>query len=131
MKLRKKSKVLTNFNMSGLTDIIFLLLIFFILTSTLKSTNALNLTLPNSDSKTEALQSVSISINEHEEYFIDTRQVSLSQIERELSEKRGTIKDATVVLNAEKTVPLEKVVAVMNICNNLKLQMILATNPKK
>jgi len=131
MKLRKKSKVLTNFNMSGLTDIIFLLLIFFILTSTLKSTNALNLTLPNSDSKTEALQSVSISINEHEEYFIGTRQASLSQIEKELREKRNQIKDATVVLNAEKSVPLENVVEIMNICNNLKLQMILATNPKK
>ena len=131
MNLRKKSKVLTSFNMSGLTDIIFLLLIFFILTSTLKSTNALDLQLPNSDSKTEALQSVSISINENMEYFIGVKKVSLSDLERELANKRNNIKDATVVLNAEKTVPIDKVVNVMNICSNLSLKMILATNPTK
>ena len=77
MALRSKNKVSAAFSMSSMTDIVFLLLIFFMLTSTLVTTNALDLVLPNSTAQTVKKQRVSVSINENFEYFIDKEAVEL------------------------------------------------------
>ena len=71
MALKSKNKVSAEFSMSSMTDIVFLLLLFFMLTSTLVTTNALDLVLPNSTAQTVKKQRVSVSINENLEYFID------------------------------------------------------------
>ena len=81
MALRSKNKVSAAFSMSSMTDIVFLLLIFFMLTSTLVTTNALDLVLPNSTAQTVKKQRVSVSINENFEYFIDKESVELKYIE--------------------------------------------------
>ena len=80
MALRSKNKVSAAFSMSSMTDIVFLLLIFFMLTSTLVTTNALDLVLPNSTAQTVKKQRVSVSINENFEYFIDKEAVELKYI---------------------------------------------------
>ncbi len=116
--------------MSSLTDIIFLLLIFFMLTSTLVSPNALNLILPSSSSQTLAPQTVSVSINKNKEYYVGTRKVPLSQMRSVIQTQLAEIDNPTIVLNADKSVPIESVVEVMNIANDLKIQLILATKPK-
>ena len=82
MRLKTKNKVSPNFNMSSMTDIVFLLLIFFMLTSTLVSPNALKLLLPNSKSKTLEKQTLSVSITEEIEYYIENRQVNIEDLER-------------------------------------------------
>jgi len=115
--------------MASMTDMIFLLLIFFMLTSTLVSVNAMKLILPTSDVKTADKQTVSVSISKDLEYYVDRQQVSLGEIKGVLRDRLRNIKDPTVVLNAEKTVPIENVVQVMNIGYDLKLTMILATQP--
>ena len=130
MGLETRNKVSPVFNMSSLTDIIFLLLIFFMLTSTLVSPNALNLLLPSSNSQTRATQSVSVSINKKKEYFVGTRKVSKGQLKGVLSRELQGKNDPTVVLNADKSVPIENVVDVMSIANEMGIKMILATKPK-
>ena len=81
MALRSRNKVSANFNMSSMTDIVFLLLIFFMLTSTLVSPNALKLLLPNSKAKTLEKQTISISITKDIEYYVNENQVSLNSLE--------------------------------------------------
>ena len=131
MGLQSSNKVDPNFNMSSLTDIIFLLLIFFLLTSTFITPNALNLTLPSSTGKAVAKQTVSVSITRDIEYYIDKSPVQLENIQALLEEKLGGEEEPTVVLNAEKGVPIEKVVDIMSIANDMKIKMILATEPEE
>ena len=131
MNLKSRNKFSPTFQMSSMTDMIFLLLIFFMLTSTLVSVNAMKLILPTSDIKTADKQTVSVSITKDLEYYVDRQRVSLGEIKSVLREKTGIIPDATVVLHAEKSVPIENVVQVMNIGYEMKLSMILATQPAK
>ena len=131
MNLRSRNKVEATFNMSSLTDIIFLLLIFFMLTSTLVSVNALKLILPSSTSKTIDKQSISVSIDKNLDYFVNTKKVSIGEMKSMLQQELRNVEQPTVVLNAEKSVPIENVVEVMNIGYELKVSMILATQPKK
>ena len=84
MTLRSRNKVKSDFNMSSMTDIVFLLLIFFMLTSTLVSPNALKLLLPNSSSRTLEKQTVSVSITKEINFFINEKKVSHQNIEQEL-----------------------------------------------
>ena len=90
MALRSRNKVNPNFNMSSMTDIVFLLLIFFMLTSTLVSPNALKLLLPNSQSKTLEKQTISISITKNIEFYINENATPENMIEKEyLLDRRG------------------------------------------
>lgn len=127
MALKPRNKVSPAFNMSSLTDIIFLLLIFFMLTSTLVSPNALKLLLPSSNSQTLAKQTVSVSITKDLKYYLDKERVTLGELKENLKDKFGEIDDATIVLNADKSVPVDNIVKVMNVANDLDLKMILAT----
>ena len=131
MNLRSRNKFSPDFQMASMTDLIFLLLIFFMLTSTLVSVNAMKLILPTSDIKTADKQSVAVSITKDLEYYVDRQKVSLGEIKSLLRERLSNIKEPTVVLNAEKSVPIENVVQVMNIGYDLRLNMILATQPAK
>jgi biopolymer transport protein ExbD len=130
MSIKSRNKVSAAFSMSSLTDIIFLLLIFFMLTSTLVSPNALNLLLPSSNSQTQATQTVTISINKDKEYFVGTKRVPLAQIPSVIQKELAGQSDKTIVLNADKSVPIENVVEIMSIANELNVKMILATKPK-
>ena len=115
MALRSKNKVSAAFSMSSMTDIVFLLLIFFMLTSTLVTTNALDLVLPNSTAQTVKKQRVSVSINENFEYFIDKEVVELKYIEAQLIDKLVGQDEQVVVLRVDKSVPIEYAVEVMDI----------------
>lgn len=131
MALKKRSKVSAEFSMASLTDIIFLLLIFFMLTSTLVSPNALRLTLPSSTSKTVAPQSYTISIKNNGTYFLNGEEMSLGNIERELRVgiSSGGDEKPTVVIAADKTSQLDFTVQVMDLANRLGAQAIIATDP--
>ena len=130
MAIKSRNKVEPSFSMSSLTDIIFLLLIFFMLTSTLVSPNALNLVLPSSNTQSLAPQSISVEINKSLEYAVDGKKVPLSQVRNLVNKKVGTLDDPTEVLSADKSVPIENVVEIMNIANDLQIKLILATKPK-
>ncbi len=129
MNLKSRNKRSVEFSMASMTDIVFLLLIFFMLTSTLVSPNALKLLLPKSSGKTLAKQSVSVSIDESLQFYFNNEPVDFNQLEGLLLANIKS-EEATVVLNAEKSVPIEQVVQVMNIANRNKIKMILATDPE-
>ena len=131
MALRSKNKVSAAFSMSSMTDIVFLLLIFFMLTSTLVTTNALDLVLPNSTAQTVKKQRVSVSINENFEYFIDKEVVELKYIEAQLINKLAGQDEPVVVLRVDKSVPVEYAVEVMDIAYRNKFKIVLATQQKR
>lgn len=128
MGLKKRSQVTAEFSMSSLTDIIFLLLIFFMLTSTLVSPNALNLKLPSSSSQTTAPSSIRVSIDQDGTFYFNEKRSSPTLIKSQLRDAAGDDpQNTTVTIVAERTVPIEDVVKVMDIAMQLKLNAILAT----
>jgi biopolymer transport protein ExbD len=130
MKFRSRNRVTPEFNMSSMTDIVFLLLIFFMLTSTMVTTNALDLNLPKSKGKTENSKNVSVSINKDLQYFIDRDPIEESALEPKLLEALGSTPDKTIVLRVEQGVPIEKAVTIMDIAYRNKYKIVLAVNPK-
>ena len=131
MALKSKNKVSAEFSMSSMTDIVFLLLIFFMLTSTLVTTNALDLVLPNSTAQTVKKQRVSVSINENLEYFIDKENIELNYLESMLVTKLAGQDEQVVVLRVDKSVPMEHAVEVMDIAYRNKFKIVLATQQKR
>ena len=131
MKLGKtRNKVSTEFNMSSMTDIVFLLLIFFMLTSTMVTTNALDLVLPKAKGKTDSNKSTSVSIDKDLNFFIDKDQVNEADLENQLMALMAKSENKAIVLRAEKSVPHEKVVKVMEIAYRNQIKMVIAVNPK-
>jgi len=130
MGLRSRNKVSPNFNMSSMTDIVFLLLIFFMLTSTLVSPNALKLLLPSSSSKTLAKQTVSVSITKDLDYYIDQQKVEFAFMEPMLKEKMAGNPENSIILHVDKQIPVEEAVKVMDIASRNKFKMVLATKSK-
>ena len=130
MSLRSRNKVSANFSMSSMTDIVFLLLIFFMLTSTLVSPNALKLLLPNSKSRTLEKQTLSVSITPEIDYYIGDKQVEIENLEQELKLELAGQEEPAIVLHTDKTVDIEYAVKVMDIAYRNKYKVVLATNPK-
>lgn len=129
MGLRSRNKVSANFNMSSMTDIVFLLLIFFMLTSTLVSPNALKLLLPSSKAKTLEKQTISISITKDIDFYINENKVTAASIEQELKLLIKNEKEPAIILHTDKTVAIEHVVKVMDIAYRNKYKIVLATSP--
>ena len=131
MAIRSSNKVLPSFSMSSMTDLVFLLLIFFMITSTLVSPNALKLLLPQSNNQTSAKAITSVSIDRSLNFYIETSPVSLADLERQLQVKLMESQDPTISLHVDKIVPMEEVVKVMNIAARNKYKLILATAPER
>ena len=130
MAIRSRNKVSVQFSMSGMTDIVFLLLIFFMLTSTLIAPNAIKLLLPKSSNQTVAKPQISVSITQNLNYYVGTKRVRFSQIERMLLNELRYRPDPTISLHADKSVPVEHVVKVMNVAKKHRWKVILATSPE-
>ena len=129
MALRSRNKVTPNFNMSSMTDIVFLLLIFFMLTSTLVSPNALKLILPSSKAKTLEKQTISISITKDIQFYINEKPVLENIIEQELKLIINNEQEPAIILHTDKSVAIEHVVKVMDIAYRNKYKIVLATTP--
>ena len=129
MALRSRNKVTPNFNMSSMTDIVFLLLIFFMLTSTLVSPNALKLLIPSSKAKTLEKQTISISITKDIDFYINENPVLENTIEQELKLIINNEQEPAIILHTDKSVAIEHVVKVMDIAYRNKYKIVLATTP--
>lgn len=130
MNLRGRNKVDPSFNMSSMTDIVFLLLIFFMLTSTLVTVSAIDVLLPKAGGKTENNTSVAVTITDKSIFYIDKTKVSSSKLEQTLLNKVGADKKKTVVIRGDQNVPYKNVMKVIDIANKNKLKMILAVKGK-
>jgi len=137
MAIKARNKVEPAFNSSSMSDLVFLLLIFFMLTSTLVAPNAIKLMLPSSSSKTMAKQTVTVYINEEMTYFVDETPADESQLMELINGKIGVDSEATVVLRSDKSVPVQYIVNVIDAVNQINNatgnnhKVILATAPKK
>lgn len=131
MGLKSRSKVSAEFSMSSLTDIIFLLLIFFMLTSSLVQ---IRLDLPEAEAKTIAPSDIVVEITPEGTYRLKGKDIELRYLQSEvkkLIEQSENPDKATVTIAAEKGVQWQKVSEVMKIANNLRSRAIIATQPKK
>ncbi len=130
MSLKKRAKISPEFSMSSLTDIIFLLLIFFMLTSTM--VNLDNYDLPESDSKTVAPVNITIGIRKDNTWQFNGNTILKNQINSKVKKAlalQKNKKNATITIVAEKGVPFKNVMAVMEVANKLKMRAIIATKP--
>ncbi len=135
MGLKRRVRVTPTFSLAAMIDIIFLLLMFFMLTSKFVTPNALNLQLPSSTSKTMASPDLAVSVNARGEYFVDGIRVRKETLENavaaKIRAKREDPKQTTLTVVAERTVPLDDVVYILDIANRLKIKTILATEERK
>jgi len=131
MNLRGRNKVDPTFNMSSMTDIVFLLLIFFMLTSTLVTVSAIDVLLPNAGGKTENSSSIAVTITSKSLFYIDKTKVSFSSLESEILRTVGVDKKKTIIIRGDKDVPYKNVMKVIDIANKNKLKMILAVKGGK
>ena len=130
MDIRGRNKVSPEFSMASMTDIVFLLLIFFMLTSTLVTADALDLVLPKAKGKTEHSQNLSVSINKKLDFYINKKRVKKENLEIHLKAKLGKEKKPVIILRVEEGVPIENAVYVMDIANRNNYKVILAVRPK-
>ncbi len=130
MALKRSSKISAEFSMSSMTDLVFLLLIFFMITSTLVHPNALKLLLPQSANQTSAKPLTTVAITKDLRYYIETKQVKFDEIEPLLQQKLGQNPDIYISLHVDESVPMKEVVKVMNIAKDNKYKLILATRAK-
>jgi biopolymer transport protein ExbD len=136
MAIKRSSKVNAGFSMASMTDIVFLLLIFFLVTSTLINPNALRLLLPKSNSQTPDKPKVSVSIKhageDKFEFYVKNKLVPLNEIEKKLQSEFMTYKEdeRVVSLFVDQTIPVEQLVKILNIASRNNYRSILATSPE-
>ena len=130
MNLRGRNKVDPSFNMSSMTDIVFLLLIFFMITSTLVTVSAIDVLLPKAGGKTENNTSVAVTITSTSLFYIDKTKVSATNLESEILKSVGVGKKKTIIIRGDKEVPYKNVMKVIDIANKNKLKMVLAVKGK-
>ena len=127
MKLKGRNKISPEFSMSSMTDIVFLLLVFFMLTS--NAPNALDLLLPKAKGKSTNTQNVSVTIDKDLKYFVNNEQINKEYIEIELKKALEGQEKPTIILRAEENVAIKEAVNVMDIANRNSYKVILAVRP--
>ena len=134
MAIKHGSKVDKSFSASSMTDLMFLLLLFLLIATTLINPNALKLMLPKSSNqlKDKAMMTVSIQDTGHGyRYYVELQDVgSIEGVERALTTRLEGQEEPTVSLHCDKTVAVDEVVKVMNIAKDNKYKLILATSPR-
>jgi len=135
MALKRRNKVEISFSMASMIDIVLLLLLFFMITSTRIAPNVLKMLLPQSINQTIVKAITTISITADLKYFInkngESKKIDFSEIEPFLKRMIKLDKETYIELHADKSVPMEHVVNVMNIAKRNQVKMILATVPEE
>jgi biopolymer transport protein ExbD len=136
MALKKRNKVDASFSMSSMTDLVFLLLIFFMITSTVVTPSAIKILLPQSNNQTAAKPITRVIIDENLNYYIASgrekeRAIDFSEIEPYLQSVVLSEPDMYIALHADESVPHREIVRVLNIANENKFKLVIATRPVK
>lgn len=129
MAIRRGSKVSSAFSAASMTDLMFLLLVFMLIATTLINPNALKLTLPTSNNQIKEKPYTTVSITPDLQYYVEDTPVQLAELESALQAKMEGIEQPVLSLHADKTVPIDNVVKVMNIAKDNRWTLILATSP--
>jgi biopolymer transport protein ExbD len=136
MGLKRRTKIEASFSMASMTDVIFLLLIFFMVSSTVVIPNAIKVTLPQSQKQTAAKPLTRVTIDANLNYYVAFGKqreirVSFEDITPFLQESYEKEPEMYVALYADETVPYKEIVRILNIANENKFKMVLATRPRR
>jgi biopolymer transport protein ExbD len=129
MNLQTRNKVDAAFSMASMTDLIFLLLIFFMLTSSFVTPSGLPVNLPTSKASTIEVQKVSVTVTKDLQYFVNDKKVTKATLEGELKSKLAG-PNGVVILHIDETVPTRDLVFVAGIATSLEAKVSIATKPK-
>lgn len=137
MAIRTRNKRKIDFNSSSMSDLVFLLLIFFMLTSTLVAPNAIKLLLPSSKSKTMSKQTVTVYVDERNQYYVGEEAVVEDILQEKIYNALGNETEGTVVIRSDKSVAVQYIVNIIDAVNEInketdnKHKVLLATSNKK
>ncbi|HEY4336719.1 MAG TPA: biopolymer transporter ExbD, partial [Puia sp.] len=129
MNLRNRHREEAEVHTGPLNDILFILLLFFLIVSSLANPNVIKLSQPKSKSDTKAKQTVVVSIDANKQFYVGTAHVTLAEMKAKLQPfltRPG--EEASVVINADKSVPVDDVVQVMRIARELGARTVLAVD---
>lgn len=131
MQLRRKSRIHSEMRADSMNDIMFFLMLFFLIMSTLVSPSVIKLVLPKSQAgQTVSKNNFTLSIDANENYYVNDKPVAKENLENELQRIAQEKPDGTCVIRAENSLPVQVVVDVISIGTNQKIKMILATDKK-
>ena len=129
MNLRGRNKISPEFNLSSMTDVVFLLLIFFMIASTLaKQLNTIKVKLPEAEGKSENRNAVAVTITNSKKFFIDSNITPKSNLEDKIISTFSSTNSLSLILRAEEKVPIDEVIFVMNIANKNGIKVVLAVD---
>jgi len=133
MNLRKRKKGSVEVHTSALNDIMFFLLLFFLLASAVVNPRVVKLLLPKSESgqQSTAKKAITVSIDENLNYFVDKKPVPIEQLQSVVEAYQKVAPDLTIILYVAKSVPAEDIMKAYDVANKLKLKLVLAVDPKK
>jgi biopolymer transport protein ExbD len=131
MSLKTRNKREATFNLSSLADIIFLLLIFFLITSRMVTPHALPVKRPTSDQRTNVTPSARITINDRSEYFVDGQMVGFAGLAGAIQQKIRGVDKPVVILDMDRNLSVQTLVEMYDLASQLKVELVLSTDPKK
>lgn len=132
MNLRKRKRgISAEVHTSAMNDIMFFLLLFFLIASTVTNPNVIKLMLPKSSSgQSVSKKTITVAISKDLKYYVDKKEVAVADLNTTLSSYKTLATELTIVLYVDKTVAIQDVVQVMDIAQKLNIKLVLATEPK-
>lgn len=131
MNLKRRKRPHAELHTSAMNDIMFFLMLFFLIASTVTNPNVIKLMLPKSDSgQSVSKKTVTIAVTKELEYFLDKQLVKLDEIPGRLVAYQKQAKELTIVLYVDRTVAIQDVVQIMDIANKMAIKLVLATEQK-
>jgi biopolymer transport protein ExbD len=130
MKLNSKNKIDAGFSMASMTDLIFLLLVFFMLTSSFITPSGLPVNLPTSKKSTIEVQKISVTVTKDLQYYVNDKKISKASLEGELK-SRLTEPGGSIVIHIDESVATQHLIHVAGIAAELEAKVVVATKPGK
>ena len=131
MDFKSSNKITPNFNMSSMTDVVFLLLIFFMIASTLaKNLNTIDVKLPQANGKSENRDNLSVSIDSKNRFYIDGEFVKKNDVKDKLLTKLSKTNKRVIILRSDNKVAIQEIIYVMDIANKNSVKVVLAVKDK-
>lgn len=129
MNFGKRQREKGEIYIASLNDIMFFLLLFFLIASSLVKSNGLNLNLPSANAQVVPDKTIDISITKDMQYYVNKNPVSIEMIASSIQSEIEPNQSPTIIIRADRTLPLDQVVQVMSIVKEMNLKMVLATEP--
>ncbi len=130
MALQSKNKIDPSFSLSSMTDMVFLLLIFFMLTSSFVTPSGLPVSLPSSKASNIEIQKVSVTVTKDLQFYVNDKQTTETGIEGDLREALSGVEEGAVILHVDESVPVKYVTKIGGIATSLKAKVSIATKPE-